>query len=130
MRMRLVAAAAFFALLAYAMPAFAFDFSDARRLATLSDPQISPDGSKIVYVRGKADFAKDRTDRQLVLIDVLTHRSRQLTWDRRGVFGPAWSPDGARLAFAAVDNDEKKPQEQLFILRMDGGEARQVTHAK
>jgi len=128
--MRLVAVVAFLALACGALPASAFDFADARRIVTLSDPQISPDGAKIVYLRGKADFVKDRTDRQLMLIDVRTHQSRQLTWDRKGVFGPSWSPDGGAIAFAALDGDEKDPQAQIFILRMDGGEARQITHAK
>jgi dipeptidyl aminopeptidase/acylaminoacyl peptidase len=128
--MRWIAAIVFFALLCGAVPAGAFDIADARHIVTLAEPQISPDGTKIVYVRGKADFSKDRTDRQLVLIDVRTRASRQLTWDRKGVFGPAWSSDGSAIAFAALDGDDKNPQEQIFILPMDGGEARQVTHAK
>jgi dipeptidyl aminopeptidase/acylaminoacyl peptidase len=127
--MRVIAVFAFLALCCGVMPASAFDFSDARRIVSVGDPQISPDGTKIVYVRGKQDFAKDRSDRQLVLIDVRTHASRQLTWDRKGVFGPSWSPDGSAIAFAAVDNDEKNPEEQIFILPMNGGEARRVTTA-
>ncbi len=128
--MRAIVAMALLALLCGTLPASAFDFADARKLVTLAEPQISPDGTRIVYVRGKADFAKDRTDRQLVLIDVRTHQSRQLTWDRKGVSGPSWAPDGSAVAFAALDSDEKNPQDQIFILPMDGGEARQVTHAK
>src|SRR5579872_2787667 len=113
-----------------ALPARAFDFADARKLVSVSAPQISPDGTRVVYLRATADFERDRTTRQLMLLDVRTRRERALTFERRGVAGPQWSPNGSAVAFLALDADEKNPQEQIFILRMDGGEARQVTHAK
>ena len=113
-----------------AIPAAAFDFSDARKVAGVADPRISPDGTRVVYVRSKPDFQNDRTDRQLVLIDVRTHFQRQLTWDRKGVSSPVWSPSGDAIAFTALDGDAKHPQSQIFVLRMDGGDAEQITHAK
>ncbi|MDP9024647.1 MAG: hypothetical protein M3N13_04625, partial [Candidatus Eremiobacteraeota bacterium] len=129
--MRAIFAPGLFSLLAFvALPASAFDFSDARRIVTISEPQISPDGSRVVFVRGKADFAKDKTDRQLVLVDVRSHRERQLTYDRKGVGTPRWSPDGTSVSFVALDDDEKNPQTQIFIMPMEGGDAREVTHAK
>jgi dipeptidyl aminopeptidase/acylaminoacyl peptidase len=128
--MRLISALLCFAVCATALPASAFDFSDARRVVSVSDPQISPDGTRVVYVRGKADFEKDRTDRQLVLIDVRTRAQRQLTWDRKGVSSPVWSANGNAIAFLALDADEKNPEEQIFVLRMDGGDAQQITQAK
>ncbi len=128
--MRYISIAGAFVLAVVALPALAFDFSDARALVTLSQPRISPDGREVVYVRGRSDFERDKIDRQLVLVDVRSHRSRQLTWDRKGVSDPAWSPDGRAIAFSALDSDEKDPQSQIFVLPMDGGEARQVTHAK
>ena len=128
--MRLLGVLMLAALCSMALPARAFDFPDARRLVTVGEPQISPNGARVVYVRGKADFKNDRNDRQLVLIDVGTRAERQLTWDRKGVSSPRWSPDGAAVAFTALDGDEKNPQAQIFILRMDGGDAQQITHAK
>jgi dipeptidyl aminopeptidase/acylaminoacyl peptidase len=128
--MRLISALVFVALCTAAMPAMAFDFSDARQVVSLSDPQISPDGTRVVYVRGVPDYANDRVDRQLLLIDVRTRAQRQLTWDRKGLSSPVWSPDGEAIAFTAQDGDEKNPQDQIFVLRMDGGDARQITHAK
>lgn len=129
--MRAISSLSLFALFcALSLPAAAFDFSDARNLVTIGEAQISPDGTHVVYVRGKADFEKDRTDRQLILIDVRTHRRRPLTFDRKGVGSPQWSPDGSSIAFVAVDDDEKNPQSQIFVMPMDGGDAREVTHAK
>ncbi len=129
--MRAASALTLFALLsASALPAAAFDFSDARRVIGVSEAQISPDGTRVAFIRSMPDFDKDRNDRQLMLVDVRTHRERQLTYLRKGVAVPRWMPDGSGLLFMALDNDEKDPQEQVFFMPMDGGDARQVTHEK
>lgn len=114
---------------AAAQPAAAFDFADARRIVTISAPQISPDGLRVVYVRGRSDFAKDRTDDQLMLVDVRTRKERQLTFGRKALGSPMWSPDGTSIAFVALDDDQKNPQTQIYIMPMDGGDAREVTYA-
>jgi dipeptidyl aminopeptidase/acylaminoacyl peptidase len=128
--MRLISALLCFAVCTIALPATAFDFSDARHVVALGSPQLSPDGTRIVYIRGVPDFSADRTDRQLWLLDVRTRAKRQLTWDRKGVSDPSWSRSGDAIAFTASDNDPKDPEDQIFVLPMDGGDARQITHAK
>jgi dipeptidyl aminopeptidase/acylaminoacyl peptidase len=97
-------------------------FADLRRAVSLSDPQISPDGSRIALVRSTQDFEKDRRVSQLMLLNVRTRQLRPLTYDPKGVSSPQWSPDGSRIAFLSGS--------QLFVLRLDGGEAQQITHAK
>jgi dipeptidyl aminopeptidase/acylaminoacyl peptidase len=128
--MRLLSICICLAVCAAAIPASAYDFADARRVVGVAEPRISPNGARVVYVRSVPDFTADRTNRQLWLIDVRTRAQRQLTWDRKGVSSPTWSSDGNEIAFTALDSDEKNPQEQIFVLRMDGGDAQQVTHAK
>ena len=117
--------------LAAAAPARAFDFSaDARRLIAIHEAQISPDGTQVALVESRADYSRDRNVSQLVLIDVRTHAMRPLTYDRKGVDSPRWSPDGRELAFTASAGEGDDVAEQIFVLPMDGGDARQVTHAK
>ncbi|MDQ2865875.1 MAG: S9 family peptidase [Candidatus Eremiobacteraeota bacterium] len=129
--MRVVFRLSLFVLIgALAVPASAFDFSDARRLVTISDPQISPDGSRVVFLRSTSNFETDKRESRLMLVDVRSRRERPLTFDRKGVGLPHWSADGRSIAFVALDDDEKNPQTQIFVMRMDGGDARQVTHAK
>ncbi|HUN28819.1 MAG TPA: S9 family peptidase [Alphaproteobacteria bacterium] len=99
-------------------------------MVSLAEPRISPDGTRVVYVRGVANFSTDRNDRQLWLLDVRSRAQRQLTWDRKGLSSPQWAPDGEAIAFTALDDAAKNPQEQIFVLRMDGGDAQQITHAK
>ncbi len=65
--------------------------------------------------------------------------TRQLTFSRDGESHPKWSPDGRYLAFLSTRIDETEPEpeeeeddepkEQVWILPIDGGEARKVTTA-
>jgi dipeptidyl aminopeptidase/acylaminoacyl peptidase len=100
-----------------------------RRSVAIASPAISPDGKRVVVIASRINWADDSHSSELDLIDVATHTRRPLTFDRTGLADPAWSPDGTRLAFIATagSGDDAKPQ--VFVMRMDGGDARQVTHA-
>src|SRR5712664_2166040 len=79
------------------------ELNDYAKLASVSDPQISPDGKTIVFVVSRPNLDQDRSDRELVLIDVATGAQHTLTYERKGVGSPRWSPSGDRLAFVAAD---------------------------
>jgi len=99
---------------------------DAFRINSVSDPQISPDGKSIACVISTPNAKENRSEDELVLIDIATGAQRTLTYERHHVGSPRWSPNGDRLAFIAVGKDGP----QLFVLPMNGGEALQVTKAK
>ena len=80
------------------------------------DPEISGDGRRIVY-------ANARYSRALILLDPTTGHERELLDRRVEVNGPAFSPDGTRLAFF-MGTDEL---EHLFTVGLDGTGLRQVT---
>jgi len=63
----------------------------------VSDPQIAPDGTRVVYVRQWVDPKTDRWVSNLSVIEDDGRRERSLA---RG-FSPRFSPDGSRLAFVA-----------------------------
>jgi dipeptidyl aminopeptidase/acylaminoacyl peptidase len=113
---------------------------DVTKIVTVSDPQISPDGKSIICVVSRQNFDENRSDRELVLVDVATGAQRVLTFDRKGVGSPRWSPSGDRLAFVAVvpytpdknkkdDTTKREDSSQVFALPMGGGDARKVTNA-
>ncbi len=100
---------------------------DLRHLAHLSDPRISPDGSRIVVVVSRPDYEDDRFERELLLVDVKGGDGIVLTHDWPLVSSPRWSPDGERLAFLDQKDESDKPQ--IYVLSMRGGEARRITSA-
>src|SRR5882672_6071877 len=105
------------------------ELNDYSKIVSVSDPQISPDGRSIVVAVSRPNLEQDRNDRELVSIDISTGTQRILTYERKGVGSPRWSPSGDRLAFVATDGAGKDARPQVFVLPMAGGEARKITEA-
>jgi dipeptidyl aminopeptidase/acylaminoacyl peptidase len=103
-------------------------FEDLRRIVSVREPQISPDGKRVVYVRSRVNWKANRNDAELVLVDIAADASHVLTQGRIGVSSPRWSPDGSRIAYLASPEEKKPPQ--IYMLRMDGGDSQQLTHSK
>ena len=93
----------------------------------IANPRISPDGSRVVYPYVTVNQKKDGYDTSLWIILTSGGTARQLTSGPRDT-SPQWSPDGKLLAFARSSEKDGKPQPgQIFLLSMDGGEARPLT---
>ncbi len=101
--------------------------ADLRTVVHYGDAQLSPDGRFVAAIETRSDYKENRPAPQLVLIDVATHHERVLTQDRPVVASPRWSPAGDQLAFVSLEPTKKKPQ--VFVLPMNGGEARRATDA-
>jgi dipeptidyl aminopeptidase/acylaminoacyl peptidase len=84
-----------------------------------SDPQISPDGSKVVYVRSVATPDRLKPETQLWIRDQGEERARQLTTTGRQHGSPRWSPDGTEIAFAS----HRDGKHGIYTIRVAGGEA-------
>lgn len=95
----------------------------------VSDVAISPDGKEIVYVVSRVDLKENRDPQTLTLIDVASGAQRSLSYDRRELTSPAWSPDGSRIAFLADVGSDKDAQQQIFIMDMRGGDPVPITKA-
>lgn len=108
-----------------------FAISDIARVVRLSDPQISPDGRSIALVVARADTTANAFRYELVLVDVASGARRVLSRDRKHVSTPRWSPSGDRLAFTAGVKAKAEDDEvpQVFVMPMNGGDARQITTA-
>src|SRR2546428_2649708 len=105
------------------------ELSDLQKIVTISDPQIAPDGRSIACIVSRVNWTDDRFDANLVLVDVGSGMQRKLTYDRKGIGSPRWSPNADRLAFLATAGSGDKAAPQVFVLDMGGGEARQGTEA-
>jgi dipeptidyl aminopeptidase/acylaminoacyl peptidase len=104
-------------------------FSDRYRIVTPSEPQIAPDGRSIAFVVTRANLKENRYDSELDLIDINSGATRPLTFERRGVTQPRWSPDGTRIAFLANATADKDAKRQIWVLPVAGGDARRLTDA-
>ena len=105
------------------------ELSDLAKIVSVSDPQISPDGKTIVVVVGRQNLEQDRTDRELVQVDVSSGAQHALTYERKTAGSLRWSPSGDRLAFTANDGTGRDAKPQIFVLPMTGGEAKKITDA-
>jgi len=109
---------------------------DLYTLNLASDTQISPDGTRVAFVRTAID--RDAYEyRHTIWLVPTSGEPRQFTSgpnDR----APRWSPDGRTLAFLRAPAGDVKPasedardrgvsKPQIWLLPVDGGEARQLT---
>ncbi len=117
---------------------FSFEF--------ISDPNISADGKLVAYVLTKVDRAQNRRNSSIWM--VATDGSRapwQFTTSPQSSTSPRWSPDGKSLAFlssrpestpapapaaGAATGTTEPPRAQVYLLSMNGGEAKRITNLK
>ncbi len=97
---------------------------DVFNIQTASDPQISPNGKQIVYVRQFADVMTDRRGSNLWVINFDGSENRALTTGTYSDTSPRWSPDGARIAYVS-DRDGGKSQ--IYVRWMDSGQTAKLT---
>jgi dipeptidyl aminopeptidase/acylaminoacyl peptidase len=74
-------------------------------LQYVKNPQISPDGSQIVYRRMTFDILKDRAVGNLWMINSSGINNQKLTSRESSEYGAIWSPNGDRLAFISLTDE-------------------------
>jgi len=93
---------------------------DIFNLEYISDPQISPDGSQIIYVRNFKDVMTDRNLSNLWIANFDGSKNRPLTTGEQNDRSPRWSHDGSRIVYTS----NKSGKNDLYLRWMDSGEER------
>jgi acylaminoacyl-peptidase len=101
-----------------------FTAEDVFQLERAVDPQISPDGSQIVYVRSGLDIMTDRSRSSLWIVNVDGSDHRPLITGPKNYSSPRWSPDGSMLAYMSSEDGRA----QIFLRYMDTGQDARLTN--
>ncbi|MBC7987069.1 MAG: S9 family peptidase [Sphingomonadaceae bacterium] len=93
-------------------------------LEVAADPQISPDGRWIAYVRRSGDIMTDRFRPTIWLIDTRSGEQQPLVAGPGSHFQPRWSPTGDRLAYVSTAEGDAA---QLYVRWMASGQTARIT---
>ncbi|WP_394730231.1 prolyl oligopeptidase family serine peptidase [Altererythrobacter sp. GH1-8] len=105
-------------------PSKYFTGDDLFGLSVAADPQISPDGTRIAYVRRTNDIMLDRAVSSIWLIDIASGAETPLVAGQGTHVSPRWSPDGKRLAYVSTESGGGT---ELHVRWMESGVSANIT---
>lgn len=105
-------------------PLHTFNAEDIFQLEVASDPQVSPNGKQIVYVRRSNDIMTDSTGSSIWIGDSKGLNHRPVLSSKSRYYSPRWSPDGSRIAYIS-DTDGNA---QIYVRWMDTGQTALVSN--
>ncbi len=114
----------FFAVAGFGAEKRAITEKDLFAFVWIGDPQLSPDGSRVVFVRVTVNEKKLGYDTAIWTVATAGNEEphRLTNGPRDG--SPRWSPDGKFLVFTRANEKDGKPEPgQLAMLPMSGGDA-------
>ncbi|MGZ3517955.1 MAG: prolyl oligopeptidase family serine peptidase [Vulcanimicrobiaceae bacterium] len=99
---------------------------DLFKLTFVSNPQISPDGSRVVFVASRMNGPNNTYYTNLELVDAAGGAVKQITSGNHDS-SPAWSPDSRTIVFV---RSKKGAKPQIFTYRIADGRVVQLSHVK
>ncbi len=100
-----------------------FSVRDMLAMERVGDAHVSPDGSRVVFVKRSTDMEANRGRSDLWTVGVDGTGLRRLTSHPAGEHNPCWSADGRYVWFLS----SRSGSSQVWKIAVDGGEAEQVT---
>lgn len=101
---------------------------DVLALASVSSPEISPDGRFVAYTVTSRDFEEDKRVTRVWMVSTDGGEPIPMTSPEYSASDPRWSPDNRYLSFSAARSEDAKTQ--VWSLNRLGGEAVQLTDVK
>jgi dipeptidyl aminopeptidase/acylaminoacyl peptidase len=87
--------------------------------------RFSPNGRLLLIGVERQNFAANRYQNDLVIVDPATRKQRTVAARVLGLSQQAWSPDGAAIAYLASSSDDTA---QIFLVPARGGTPHMLTH--
>lgn len=87
---------------------------------------ISPDGGMVAFTVTETNWEENAYETEIYLSDGNTPNPIQLTRAKKSSTSPAWSPDGAWIAFISDRSDKR----QIYLISPKGGEATVITNVE
>jgi len=109
--------------IANAQPKPVFGRMDVFELEWVSNPEISPDGSQVVYVRRGMNIMTDRREGKLWIINSNGTGHEKLTPNDVNESNPSWSPDGTRIAYVSSSDEGA----EIFVYWIKTGHLAKLT---
>ncbi len=97
---------------------------DIFNLEYVSDPQISPDGKTIVYVRNYKDVMTDKNLSNIWIINFGGSHNRPLTTGHNNDNSPVWSHDGSKLLYKSNADGKMR----IYLRWMESGDVSILTN--
>lgn len=99
------------------------------KVKAIGAPRVSPDAARVAYTVVNEVMAADKSEyvTQIWLASTDGKDNVQLTFGDKSSTNPKWSPDGKWIAFTSTRKDNKN---NLYLLRVAGGEAEMLTDLK
>lgn len=104
-----------------------FTNTDVFELEYALDPQISPDGSRVAYVRQSMDIHSDRAIANIWIVDDTGGHHRPLLSGTGNYSSPRWSPEGDRLAYVTSAPERGA---EVHLRWMDTGQTALLSNLK
>jgi dipeptidyl aminopeptidase/acylaminoacyl peptidase len=101
----------------------AITFDNMIQMHRVGEAQVSPGGKWVAYTVSTPDMDANRGTSNIWSVPTAGGASLQLTQSGHDS-SPVWSPDGKTIAFLSSRSGDS----QVYLLSMDGGEARPLTH--
>ncbi|MEJ2146948.1 MAG: S9 family peptidase [Acidobacteriota bacterium] len=128
---RLAVAVVFVGVLAWGPVSFAassgraFEINDYYRTAFAGSPEVDASDSRVVFAVRRYNLEEGASWSEIWTMASDGTDLRQMTTGRHNDTSPVFSPDGRNILFLS---DRSDGTDQLFLLPVDGGEARRLTH--
>lgn len=100
-----------------------FSVHDMLAMKRISEPRVSPDGSRVVFTLRTTDLERNRGLTDIWMVGADGSGLRRLTSHEASDHSPAWDPGGSSVWFLS----SRSGSSQLWKIPVDGGEAQQMT---